>query len=71
MAIPIQESCLSPVFCCYQLVYDISNMSRLEVILRVRGLLRVRGRDGTSTQQNGVAVYSQSHISHFKSHVIS
>ena len=65
MAIPIQESCLSPVFCCYQLVYDISNMSRLEVILRVRG------RDGTSTLQNGVAVYSQSHISHFKSHVIS
>ena len=36
------------VFCCYQQVYDIFNMSCLWVILQVRG------RDGVSTPQNGV-----------------
>ena len=46
------------VFCCYQQVYDIFNMPYLGVILQVRG------RDGMSTLQTGVAAYSQSHISH-------
>ena len=48
---------LSLVFCCYQQVCDIFNMSRLWVILQVRG------RDGMSTPQNGATAYSQSHIS--------
>jgi len=47
---------LSLVFCCYEQVYDIYNMSCLGVILQVRG------RDGISTPQNGVAAYSQYHI---------
>jgi len=42
----------SLVFCCYQQVYDIFNTSCLRVILQVRG------RDGMSTPQNGVAAYS-------------
>jgi len=37
-------------------VYDTFHMSRLEVIVQVRG------RDGMSTPQNGVAAYSQSHV---------
>jgi len=45
------------VFYCYQEVYDIFNMSCLGVILQVRGC------DGMSTLQNGVAAYSQSHTS--------
>ena len=43
-------------FCCYQYVYHIFNMSCLGVILQVRG------RDDTSTPQNGVAAYWQSHV---------
>jgi len=45
------------VFCSYQQVYDIFIMSCLWVILQVRG------RDGTSTLQNGAAAYSRSHVS--------
>ena len=48
---------VSLVFCCYQQVCVIFNMSCLGVILQVRG------RDGMSTPQNGVAAYSQSHVS--------
>jgi len=48
---------LSLVFCSYQQVYDIFNMSCLGVILQVMG------RDGMSTPQNGAAAYSQSHVS--------
>ena len=47
---------LSPVFCRYQQIYDIFNMSCLGVIFHVRG------RDGMSTPQNGAATYSQSHV---------
>ena len=47
---------ISLVFCCYQQVYDIINMSCLGVIPQVRG------RDGKSTPQNDAAAYSQSHI---------
>jgi len=47
---------ISLVFSCYQQVYDLFNMSCLEVILQVRG------RDGMSTRQNGVAAYSRSRI---------
>ena len=55
-----RTACLlvSLVCCCYQQVYDILNMSCLGVILHVRG------RDGMSTPQNGVAAYSQSSVSH-------
>jgi len=52
---------LSPVsldFCCYQQFYDICNMSCLGVILQVRR------HGGMSTPQNGVAAYSQYHVSH-------
>ena len=48
---------LSLVFCCYQQVYDIFNMSCLGVILQVRGC------DGMSIPQNGAAAHSQSHVS--------
>ena len=48
---------LSLVFCCYQQLYDIFNMSRWVI-------LQMRGHDGVSTPQNGAAAYSQSHISH-------
>jgi len=48
---------VSLVFCCYQQVYGIFNMSCLGMILQVTG------RDGMSTPQNGAAAYSQSHIS--------
>jgi len=44
------------VFCCWQQVYDIFNVSCLGVILKVRGC------DGMSTPQNGAAAYSQSHV---------
>ena len=47
---------ISLVFCSYEQVYDIFNTSRLGVILQVRG------HDGMSTPQNGVAAYSQSHV---------
>jgi len=50
-------SLVSLVFCCYQQVYDIFNMSCLRVILQVRG------HDGMSTPQNGAAAYSQSRVS--------
>jgi len=49
---------LSPVFCCYQQVYDIFNMSCLGMILQVSGL------DGMSIPQNGATAYSQYHVSH-------
>jgi len=39
------------VFCCYQQLYDILNMSYLAVILQVRGC------DGMSTPQNDAAAY--------------
>jgi len=47
---------LSLVFCCYQQLYDIFNMSRWVI-------LQMRGHDGVSTPQNGAAAYSQSHVS--------
>jgi len=55
-----RTACLlvSVVFCGYQQVYDILNMSCLGV------MLHVRGRDGMSTPHNGAAAYSQSHVSH-------
>jgi len=49
---------LSSLLLLYQQVYDIFNMLRLGVILRMRG------RDRMSTSQNGAAAYSQSHVSH-------
>ena len=48
----------SLVFCCYQQVYHIFNMSCLRVILQVSG------HDGMSAPQNGAAAFSQSHVSH-------
>jgi len=49
---------LSSVFCCYQQVYDIFNMSCLGV------MLQMRGRDGMSIPHSGVAAKSQSHLLH-------
>jgi len=49
---PLKEY-ISLVFCCYQQVSKIFNMSCLGVILQVRG------RDGMSMQQNGAAAYSR------------
>ena len=40
------------VFCCYQQVYDLFNMSCLWVILQLRG------RDGMSTPRNGGCILS-------------
>jgi len=56
IAVVVIVTSLSVVFCCYQQVYDIFNMSS-------RGdTVQVRGRDGMSTPQNGVTAYSQSHV---------
>ena len=55
----IVSYCPSLGFCCYRQVYGIFNVSHLGVILQVRG------RDGMSIPQNGVAAYLVSRITYF------